>query len=85
MLWPSEAVGQDHCTTPEDAFRQLEGKHQEYIIGHGVNYAGVFLQLWISKEKDTWTLLSLTRERACLISSGDNWREVPKEKRGPRT
>jgi len=59
---------------------RLESKHNEVVIGGGLNKKGNLMKLWVSEGGKSWTM-TVTRPsgESCLVDLGDNWRDFEME------
>lgn len=78
-------VVRPQCTAHENAVRFLAEKYGETLIELGAMKHGRIVEVYASAGGATWTIL-ITRPDgiACLVSAGENWRDVAPETPGPR-
>lgn len=64
---------------PASAFaEQLSSKYGEAPIAFGLQSNGNLLQVWVSEEKGTWTVVSTTPAgMSCIIAVGKGWEQLP--------
>src|SRR3546814_876208 len=83
---PAVGQGQRQCASHESALRQLALKYGEAVVAGGVVNGGTFLELLVSPNGETWTILEiLPNGRACISGSGENWRGITPEPAGERS
>lgn len=62
------------CTERLALATKLKSLYAEKPIGLGVTAAGTLMELWQSREGDTWTLLlTLPDGNSCIVGSGNGW------------
>ena len=66
------------CGPHDKIVSQLENGYEEVRSGYGLSGNGALVELFVSKEKGTWTFM-LTRPDGltCLMASGGNWEHMP--------
>ena len=65
------------CGPHEKIVTQLQTGYSESRSGYGLSGNGSLVELFVSKEKGTWTFM-LTRPdgMTCLVASGGNWEDL---------
>jgi len=86
FFMPVNTLGQQReCPTRTAALDRLAKKYNEHSIWQGINTAGVLVELTVSKDGGTWTLIVTRKDQTtCMITSGEGWREA-KPPDGPET
>lgn len=63
------------CSPRVDIIKHLEKKYQEAPVGAGIANVGGLVELIMSEDGSTWTILvSLPDGTSCFVSAGTNWR-----------
>lgn len=77
FLCPSFALGQGVCDTRENIIQRLEDGYQEKRAGVGLAGNGTLVELFISKDKGTWTFMYTRPDGvSCLMAAGGDWEDV---------
>ena len=80
LLAISTAKGQTMpppCAPRADMLKHLSDKYKELPREMGVTLSGGLMELLISDDKSTWTLLITSPDKiTCLLAAGENWRGV---------
>lgn len=86
-LWvASHAQAQPQCGPREMIVDQLQRSYGEVSIGKGMTRSGAIFEIWLSREKGTWTILKTTPQGlACLMVVGDSWQFDEKPEPGDPT
>lgn len=72
------------CGPRESIERALTRQYEETVAYIAVTKSGALLEVLVSKERDTWSIVVLNRDgTACLIAAGRTWRDL--QKGGPET
>lgn len=71
------AFAQVPCSTREGAAAQLKEKYLEDPVSIGVTNGGALMELFASKDGETWTLVvTLGNGRTCQVAAGKYWQQV---------
>ena len=74
------------CASAELNEQILRDKYKEEAVAVGVTNGNSLVELWVSEENDTWTLmLRMTNGRLCMFSAGSGWRDLPAVPKGIRS
>ncbi len=79
------AAGQQSvpCNDRAVALKFLADKYDEEPVARGLTNRGHMMELFVSKDGYTWTLLvSQPNDLACLIAAGEGWRPVEPKPQG---
>ena len=58
--------------------QQLEQNYAEVQIGQGLHNNDKIIELWVSEERETWTLLTTYPSgESCILYAGKYWRNIP--------
>ena len=72
------------CGDRETVLSSLAEKYDEHPVEVGVTSQGGIIELLVSKDGATWTLLfSHPTGPACLVASGEAWQALPAQDKGP--
>lgn len=87
FMLTSPAWGQQiPCADREVAVKHLAQKYQESQIAYGLTNRGHMMELFISKDGETWTLVvSQPNGLSCMIVAGQGWHPVEPKPVGPET
>ena len=79
FIWPTiKAHAQPQCNTRDSILKQLSDKYQETPVAAGVSHNGALVQVFTSKDGDTWTIVVTSPGGwSCLADSGGHWRTKP--------
>ncbi|MEH6525908.1 MAG: hypothetical protein V7723_07520 [Sneathiella sp.] len=82
FLCPNLALAQSACFNRTDLIKHLSGKFEEAPIAAGLAANGSVLELFVSPEGETWTII-LTRPDGitCVKASGESWMGMKKPKK----
>ena len=80
-------MGRVPCHNYKEISSQLDKRYKEAPISIGMQSNGNMLQVFASKEMDSWTILSVTPQgMGCIIAAGRNWEALsPMFEEGPET
>lgn len=82
FMLSGSALAQQACLPAIQIERILKQRYNESQASVAVSNGGVLIERWESPQ-GTWTLLRRTHGgQLCVIVSGENWREVPRELQG---
>ena len=82
-LWATAASGQSVCADRGELVDSLATRYSEAFIGGGLQSAQQIVEVWVSEEKGTWTVLMTRADgKSCIMASGTNWRSFPPEPLG---
>lgn len=70
-----------NCGTREFVKNKLEKEHDERVIGRGIRNNGIVVEIYYSKDKQTWTIVASDPIMSCIMSDGEFW-EITKPKAG---
>lgn len=75
-LAPTIIHAQSNCAPRDAVVDRLEMNYGEAFSGGGLRNAESVLEVWLSQEKGTWTIL-MTRSDgvSCIMATGTNWRD----------
>lgn len=75
-LIPAALQAQTHCAARDSVVQKLESGYGEAFAGGGLQNSNRVIEVWLSEEKGTWTIL-MTRSdgTTCIMATGTNWRE----------
>lgn len=66
------------CSTAEGIAAQLSGRYHEAPMAQGLASSGAVMQLWVSRDRSTWSLtFALADGRVCLMSVGESLELLP--------
>jgi hypothetical protein len=66
------------CDRHAEIAGRLDEQYKEVPTGFGIQLNGNLLQLFVSKETGTWTLLSTTPSgMSCIVGAGESWEALP--------
>ncbi|HET6519430.1 MAG TPA: hypothetical protein VFG47_06370 [Geminicoccaceae bacterium] len=72
------------CDRHTDLVDRLAGQYKEAPAGFGIQLNGNLLQLYVSKETGTWTLLTTTPDGlSCIVGAGESWENLPEPNTDP--
>ncbi len=72
------ANAQTVCLAHGDLVKQLSTRYAEEPMGIGLANDGTVMQLFASKDGNTWTLVrTLPDGTSCLMAGGEAWADVP--------
>ncbi len=75
VLRPAEA--QTVCVAHVDLVKQLSRKYAEQPMAMGLASDGSVMELFTSKDGETWTLVRITPDgTSCMIGGGESWTEM---------
>ena len=75
MVRPAEA--QTVCVAHADLVQQLSRKYAEEPMALGLGSDGSVMELFTSKDGETWTLVRITPDgTSCMIGGGESWTEM---------
>lgn len=62
------------CYDTDKLFKTLNAEYQEFpfLIGDSDDIAKSMMTLWISKNGETWTLITSKDETSCVVGAGKN-------------
>lgn len=62
------------CGLRADIFSQLARRYQEYRVGTGTALNGTTIDLVLTEDGSTWTIVvTLEDGRSCLVAAGNDW------------
>ncbi|QDY69961.1 hypothetical protein [Qingshengfaniella alkalisoli] len=85
-LAPPAAHAQMRCAERGKLITFLLEKFSENLSGGGLQTSNVIIELWVSSETGTFTILATTAGGlSCVIASGSHWHmdDTPAAKTGP--
>ena len=72
------------CHDATEIARQLSKKYEEEPIAFGLQSNGNLLQIYTSKSKHTWTVVSTSPAgKSCIVAAGKRWENIPFVKHDP--
>ncbi|MCV2892650.1 hypothetical protein [Lentibacter sp. XHP0401] len=64
----------DSCTTRDVMVERLQNTYQEELTGGGLHGASAVVEVWVSVETGTFTVISTnTAGEACILATGTDW------------
>ena len=73
---PGAAAAMSACGERDTIIQRLESKWGEHLAAGGMQDANNIYEVWMSKEKGTWTILRTSANgRACVMASGTDWHQ----------
>ena len=81
VLHGAPAAAQMACGSHASLIAQLDMKYGEVRLGWGLAGSSVIIEVWVSEETGTWTILEVYPSGiACVGATGDGWQtdENPK-------
>lgn len=77
---PANAQNSPQCGPIAEVARQLKDKYSETPLSYGLINGRVVLELYVSPDGKTWTILAVgTDGKACFMSAGKDWVTEPKD------
>lgn len=74
----SPANAQTVCLSHAELVKQLSTKYAEEPMGIGLASDGTVMQLFTSKDGNTWTLVrTLPDGTSCMMAGGEAWADAP--------
>jgi hypothetical protein len=74
------------CSPAELQSNILRQKFKEESIAYGVTNSEKLMELWLSKENDTWTItVRMKNGKLCLVAAGSGWRNAPEMLKGTKS
>lgn len=71
--------GQRACGDRGAIVERLDTKYGEHAAGAGLSHANSMVEVFISKDTGTWTILvTMPSGQACLVAAGEYWDDAPK-------
>jgi hypothetical protein len=81
---PAMAQGQSACTQSHDITKLLSDDFSELPVAFGVQRDGSLMQIYASKQGNTWTVVLTKPEGvSCIVAEGVRWEALPREPEGP--
>ena len=75
---PAQVQGAQSCGKRADLISFLAGGFREAPVGIGLTEQGLLLEIFASKDGETWTLLmTMPNGVACVVASGEQWQAAP--------
>ena len=76
-LIPITAQAQANCGARDSVVAKLASGYGESFAGGGFQSSTRIIEVWMSQEKGTWTIL-VTRPdgSTCVLAAGTDWREA---------
>jgi len=70
------------CGDRQAIVERLEARWGEHFSAGGMQDASAIIEVWMSQEKGTWTILRTSADgTACVMATGTNWIDaLPSEK-----
>ena len=65
------------CVDRTKFIQRLKNEYAEQQVSNGINYNGVVVEIFASKDGHFTILATYPEGISCLIASGDNWQEMP--------
>lgn len=73
----TETMAQSICGPHEEIVKRLETGYQEMRAGVGLAGNGTLVELFISKDKGTWTFMYTSPDGvSCLMAAGGDWETI---------
>ena len=68
-------LAQSICDDQAKVVWTLDKNFGEARVGQGVGAQGWLIQLWVSKDGSTWSVVALSPDgqKACLLATGEAW------------
>lgn len=77
LFLASGAAAQTVCADRDHLVRNLGTRYGEEFAGGGLQSAQQIVEVWVSEEKGTWTILMTRADgKSCIMASGTNWRDA---------
>jgi len=78
LLFPSQATAQDGCRNRAEVLETYKNKFGERVEFRALIITGAVLEVLVSKEKNTWTMIT-TSPRGCTLvrAFGKYWTTIP--------
>lgn len=81
---PDDPVPRLPCHAHDEIARQLDRRYGEQPVSIGLQANGNLLQVFISDQTGSWTILSTTPAGlACILAAGRGWENLPPRRAGP--
>ncbi|MEZ5826724.1 MAG: hypothetical protein R3C97_18975 [Geminicoccaceae bacterium] len=72
------------CHDYKEIARQLGNRYEEAPISLGMQSNGNVLQVFASKDKESWTILSISPQgTGCILAAGKRWEDIDLNLDGP--
>lgn len=73
------AAAQPVCGDRSEITARLASKYGERPAGMGLSHSNTMIELFVSDDTGTWTVLLTTPSgRTCLVSAGEYWQAAPR-------
>jgi hypothetical protein len=79
MIGTANAQSKAPCAPRAEVVKSLDGMFKETPAARAIVADGALMEVFVSSE-GTWTmLLTSPQQMSCLVGSGDNWEELPRD------
>jgi hypothetical protein len=84
LAMPAAAETPSACAQPEKIADLLHKDYLEKPVAFGVQGDGSLMQVFASREGNTWTVVMTTpRGVSCIVAEGTRWEALPRQPDGP--
>lgn len=83
----SASGAQPHCADRATVTERLKSSYGERYVGGGIHSETAIMEVWMSEEQGTWTILMTTASgQSCVMATGTHWRApLPSDTTPPGT
>jgi predicted methyltransferase len=75
LIFSAASVSAQACTERDTLAEHLSNKYGETLSAGGLRDSQSVLEVWISQDGGTWTLLLTQADgTSCIMAAGTNWR-----------
>jgi hypothetical protein len=79
MIGTANAQSKAPCAPRAEVVKSLDGMFKETPAARAIVADGALMEVFVSSE-GTWTmLLTSPQQMSCLVGSGDNWEDLPRD------
>ena len=80
------AFAQSLCADRSQLVAELAREFGERQLGVGLVHKGVIVELMVSEQDKTWTLVATAANGvSCIVAAGDHWQTTPPKAPGTRS
>jgi hypothetical protein len=77
---PAFALNPDLCASREEVVKLLADNFDETPVAGGLSNAGLVVEVFASPDRVSWTMvMKAPSGMTCIIGSGENWNDEPRE------